>query len=229
MSENIPVRERIFREIISQTSSSNIEQMREYQLLLEYRSLQSYAPQGVYVLPKSSDIHTWCGILFIKKGDYKGAVLRFRIEMPADYPISGPQAYFTSRLFHPLVNIETGQVNLAPRFPVWRPRKDFLFLVLEYLKKIFYTQSMWSDSRYAFNQRAYELFTQDEEQFRREVYASVNNSFDSLSENQQDSPIRLSQFNSFHQKVLDQVKARDVDLPEAEQCENFMKWFKKTF
>ncbi|CAG9318216.1 unnamed protein product [Blepharisma stoltei] len=229
MSESLPVRERIFREIVNQANSNNLEQMREYQLLLEYRSLQSYAPQGVYVLPKIQDVHTWFGILFIKKGHYRGAILKFRIELPQDYPNSGPQAYFSPHVFHPLINYETGQVNLSPRFPVWRPRKDFIFLVLDYLKKIFYTHNLWSDSRYALNQRAHELFTQDEEQFQKEVYVTVSESASSLSENPAESPIKFVQYNSFHQKVLDQIKNRDPDATESDQCENFMKWFKKTF
>ena len=92
------------------------EESKELQLVLEYRSLRAFAPSGVYTIPTIQDIYKWYGMVFIRGGEYQGGVFKFRLEIPHDYPISGPEVFFISHVFHPLVSPESGQLNLGPKF-----------------------------------------------------------------------------------------------------------------
>lgn len=62
-----------------------------------------------------------------------------------------PKVFFTNYIFHPLIDSDTGELNLAPQFPAWRPRKDFIFLILTYLKKIFYFKDNWTAAQHVKN------------------------------------------------------------------------------
>ena len=99
------------------TNAEDSEASRDLQLIIEYRSLRVFAPSGVYTLPSIQDIYKWYGLVFIRGGEYQGAVFKFRLEIPNDYPYSSPNLFFISHVFHPLVCPETGQLNILPQYP----------------------------------------------------------------------------------------------------------------
>jgi ubiquitin-protein ligase len=211
------------------TSSEDSEETRELQIILEYRSLRAFAPSGVYVIPTIQDLYKWYGLLFIRGGEYQGAIFKFRLEIPKDYPCSPPAVFFLSHVFHPLVCPETGQLNLSPRFQTWTPKKDFIFMVLSHIKVCFHSYENWKDLKYVKNTNASTLFETDELQFIREVKTCIMASLDDLQDNNDDFPIRLKSFNTFHKKVLDEIKRPDRGSTPPEQSEAFMRWFKNTF
>lgn len=210
-------------------NTEDSEESRELQIILEYRSLRAFAPSGVYVIPTIQDLYKWYGLLFIRGGEYQGAVFKFRLEIPKDYPYSSPSVYFLSHVFHPLVCPETGQLNLQPKFHTWTPKKDFIFLVLAYIKTCFHSTEYWKDSKYIKNSNSSTLFETDELQFLREVRTCIMASLDDLQDNNDDFPIRFKPFNSFHKKILDEIKKTDKNSSIPEQSDAFMKWFKMTF
>ncbi|KAK2732513.1 hypothetical protein FQN57_002605 [Myotisia sp. PD_48] len=77
--------------------------LRKQQLRLEFTKLQVAPPNGVYVSFASNNPTLWSGVLFVQKGPYASAILRFKIQFPALYPDFPPLVTFSSDLFHPLL------------------------------------------------------------------------------------------------------------------------------
>lgn len=129
------------------------------EILLEYSALSSelHCPLGVYILPLQADPFServsqrfvwlprsltwsstaWHGVIFMHKGYYAGAVLKFTLAIPASYPSSPPTLSVQTPCFHPLIDPATTRVRLDGRFPKWRAREDFLFHVLHFFKSMF--------------------------------------------------------------------------------------------
>ncbi|QDS67914.1 hypothetical protein FKW77_008497 [Venturia effusa] len=72
-------------------------------LLLEFASLKYTCPEGVYVAITPGDASLWSGILFVRKGPYSPAILRFQVSFPSPFPASSPLITFSSDIFHPLL------------------------------------------------------------------------------------------------------------------------------
>ncbi|EED22263.1 ubiquitin-conjugating enzyme, putative [Talaromyces stipitatus ATCC 10500] len=99
----------------------NIPSLRKQQLFLEFRSLKHAPPAGVYVsITNPTDPTHWSGVIFIRKGPYASAILRFNIKFPPTYPELPPLITFTTDIFHPLIvplttyTFTTGSSNEAP-------------------------------------------------------------------------------------------------------------------
>ena len=46
---------------------------------------------------------------------------------------------FTSEVFHPMVDLNTGELDVKRKFPTWRGApKDYLWHVVAYVRRIFY-------------------------------------------------------------------------------------------
>ena len=93
--------------------NSKINPNRERTLILEYQLLQKYSPVGIYCLPKEgSHMSQWHGVYLCKQGIYSDAIIKFRMDFPAQYPKVMPQVVFQSQIFHPLVDPATRQLKL---------------------------------------------------------------------------------------------------------------------
>jgi ubiquitin-protein ligase len=58
-------------------------------------------------------ILVWHGVLFVRQGHYKNAILKFQIKYPKEYPTLPPTLIFLSKIYHPLVNLETGELDIS--------------------------------------------------------------------------------------------------------------------
>lgn len=110
-------------------------------LLDEYRHVSRNTPSGMMVAPSFHTLLEWHGVLTVNQGWYKGGIFKFVIHFPVDYPESPPTIYFFNRVFHPLVD-DSGRLDLSPAFPSWRSGRDYIVLVLSFLKKIFYKKEL---------------------------------------------------------------------------------------
>ena len=92
--------------------------LKDYQIMLEFRHLKLHAPAGVYILPSFDSLREWSGVLFVRSGVYKGGIFRFSMQLPRSYPANGacPRVLFQSRVFHPHVHPQTGQVDILSHF-----------------------------------------------------------------------------------------------------------------
>ena len=115
MSNNLSSSESLFK---NKADKANLDESRYLQIVFEYETLINYAPQGMFILPDIKSLHIWHGITFIRSGMYQGGVFKFIIEIPANYPLTIPKVYFLSSIFHPLIDQDTGELNLQPKFPV---------------------------------------------------------------------------------------------------------------
>ena len=64
----------------------------------------------------NDDIKIWNGILFIKEGIYINSTIKFQIIIPKTYPSNPPSVNFITKLYHPLINLETGELDLKVIF-----------------------------------------------------------------------------------------------------------------
>jgi len=71
--------------------------------LVEFSSLKYACPDGVFVTLTPGDPTLWSGVMFIRRGPYAKAILRFQISFPPTYPSFPPLVTFSTDMFHPLI------------------------------------------------------------------------------------------------------------------------------
>eukprot|EP00439_Symbiodinium_sp_Y106_P059131 s2917_g8.t1 len=183
-------------------------------------------PSGMYVLPCFDYVLTWQGALFIKQGLYKGAVFKFRLVLPEEYPDQGPDLFFTSDVFHPMVDPKTGQVELGSLFPEWRPGRDFAAFALPHLHRAFLRREYFSsNARPALNQEAKQLFISDPAQFAERAKACANKSLLHVYDNASGSSLQFTKGPAeAHDAILEHLKA-DPSASIEERKTAFVDWF----
>lgn len=84
--------------------------------------MQLFCPAGIYCIPNNQNIKSknnninkklgWEGVIFLKDGIYKNGVYKFYIEIPLNYPEICPKIFFTTKVFNPRIDYETGELDL---------------------------------------------------------------------------------------------------------------------
>ncbi|KAK4146801.1 protein crossbronx [Dichotomopilus funicola] len=82
---------------------SSLSSVKRQHLLTEFAGLKQACPQGIYVSLTQGDPTLWSGVLFVRKGPYAPAILRFHISFPDTYPSLPPLVTFSTDMFHPLL------------------------------------------------------------------------------------------------------------------------------
>ncbi|KAF9776351.1 hypothetical protein IL306_005495 [Fusarium sp. DS 682] len=82
---------------------SALPSLRKQQLLSEFAGLKQACPEGIFVSLTPGDATLWSGVLFVRKGPYCPAILRFQISFPDSYPQLPPLVVFSTDMFHPLI------------------------------------------------------------------------------------------------------------------------------
>jgi len=52
-------------------------------------------------------------VIFVREGYYKEGIFKFEIHIPQNYPSKPPEIQFTTKIFHPLVDISSGKLDLS--------------------------------------------------------------------------------------------------------------------
>ncbi|CAB3249960.1 unnamed protein product [Arctia plantaginis] len=108
-------------------------------IMAEYRMLQTENLQGIYVIPSYENSFLWFGVIFVRSDYYEGGVFRFTLTLPENFPDEEvPVLKFTSHLYHPAVDPNTGVLNLTEVFPQWDKKQHHIWLILKYLYSIFH-------------------------------------------------------------------------------------------
>ncbi|KAF2110683.1 hypothetical protein BDV96DRAFT_500756 [Lophiotrema nucula] len=84
-------------------SSPTLSSFRKQNLLVEFSSLKYAQLDGVFVSITPGDPTLWVGVIFVRKGPYTPAALRFQISFPTGYPTLPPLVTFSTDVFHPLL------------------------------------------------------------------------------------------------------------------------------
>ncbi|OAG39704.1 hypothetical protein AYO21_05979 [Fonsecaea monophora] len=82
---------------------SLLPSFRRQQLVLDFSALRGHCPDGLYVSLTPGDPCVWAAVIFVRKGPYAGAILRFQISFPDTYPDLPPLITFSTDIFHPLI------------------------------------------------------------------------------------------------------------------------------
>jgi ubiquitin-protein ligase len=148
--------------------------------------LQKYPIVSMFVVPTQlkpdlkSQLHSplsqWQGMYFVKQGLFQGAILKFELSFPLNYPKVKPTLRFLSpsHIFHPLVHPKSGEVNLDYDFKNWKPGKHWALSILHSLKKMLHLEEYFSLSReggskMAINKEAFDLFQNNFEVYLEKV------------------------------------------------------------
>ncbi|KAG8180123.1 hypothetical protein JTE90_012138 [Oedothorax gibbosus] len=143
----------------------------EYSLISEYLLLQKQFLSGVYVIPSAGSPLKWFGVIFMRQGLYQGGVFRFTLYVPDNYPdCECPILVFDPPVFNPLINMETGELDVKRAFPKWRRNGKHLWQVIQYAKLIFYK----IETESPLNPEAAELYAKDLELFKVKTSESIS-------------------------------------------------------
>ncbi|PRP78684.1 hypothetical protein PROFUN_13423 [Planoprotostelium fungivorum] len=176
-----------------QPTDAYSEYAREYRILIEYKYMVDRIASGLYVMPSLnstfgtllitpqhvSEIDTliavWNCAIFIRQGPYRHAVFKFDLIIPTKYPEFAPLVCFTSRVYHPQVDLESGSLNIQRAFPNWNHETDYLWQVLNYVKRVFYK----IDTIEPLNQAAADMFVNNRQEFQEEARKCAEESAES--------------------------------------------------
>ena len=187
-------------------------------LLIELKHLQKFCPSGIYIIPQSDNIKIWHGVIFPREGLYKDGIFKFQIQIPPEYPNSPPTVIFVSKVYHPLINKESGVLDLSKKFPKWEPIKCFLVRVIYYIQDLFYSE---------------ELIKKNDENISdkdiKEIQKCVKESIDKKFENAPDTSIKFSKYHRYHQLILDRILGQNKDMSTCDRIEDFKNWFMNNF
>ncbi len=183
--------------------------MRDYKLIIEYKSLKQNAPGGVFLVPSLDDMRTFHGFIFLRRGMYAGGIFKFQLQVPRNYNDKNtwPQITFTTFVYNPLVNPVTWELDIKSAFPSWNPQSHYLVTVLTYLKKIFYTKD-WNPSSAYLNLEAKMLAIQNPPQFRKLVEQCVEQSKLTIYDNLKGSTAVLIEEKPEYSKFRSLLKAK---------------------
>lgn len=159
------------------TSQTEREQaLRDYKVTIEYKHLKQHAPGGVYVVPSLDNLRQFHGVIFVRRGPFCNGVFKFQIKLPERYNGTNawPQIIFSSYVYNPHVDMETGELDVRTAYPQWDPHKHYLVTVLTYLKKIFYVKNFGDDA--IANKEARDLSRSKPAAYKKKVESCVNQS-----------------------------------------------------
>uniref|UniRef100_A0A8C5PFQ1 UBC core domain-containing protein n=1 Tax=Leptobrachium leishanense TaxID=445787 RepID=A0A8C5PFQ1_9ANUR len=131
----------------------------EYSLLAEFTLVVKQKLPGVYVQPSYQSVLMWFSVLFIRHGLYQDGVFKFTY----------PQLVFDIPVFHPLVDPESGELDIKRAFAKWRRNHNHIWQVLMYGRRIFYK----IDTNSPLNPKAVVLYEKDVQLFKSKVAESV--------------------------------------------------------
>lgn len=188
----------------------------------EFKLLRKFHLSGVIVLPHLSDIRIWDGTIFVRQGLYKGGIFKFRMTFPEDYPASAPKVYFTTTIYHPLINYKTGDLDLMYYFKKWEWGKHYAINCLKFIKNIFYLNDYYCVET-SYNPEAGYSYKKNYSEFRSRWIESVTESVREKFTNEEDSSLKFSEFTDFHSKLLKNLKERP-EKSENEKVEGFKNW-----
>lgn len=202
----------------------------EYTLLAEYNLLQKQMIPGVYVLPAAKSPLIWYGVLFIHHGIYEEGIFKFVMSIPQNYPDGDcPLVKFVPPVYHPLVNIETGELDIKQAFPLWRRTVNHLWQVLLFARRLFYR----IESSNPINEEAAMLYNNDISAFREKVKENISLCHEQLCNPIDDDPhsIRFTEWQpEKHENIKNSILC-SKEKPEIQPTKNAqssgLSWVKK--
>ncbi|VDM93759.1 unnamed protein product [Onchocerca ochengi] len=117
------------------------ELITEHIIMSEYALICRDPIDGLYTVPSARNKFEWFGLLFIRQGVYAGAVFRFTLHLPMDFPSTElPKVVFDLDVFHPHVNPATRELDLKKYFADgWKSDQHHIYHILLIVQRTFFT------------------------------------------------------------------------------------------
>ena len=75
----------------------------------EYEDFQNDPPTNCSAAPIDGDIYKWEAVIYGSTGSvYEGGIFNLMIEFPQNYPFKPPKVKFTTKIYHPNINLGGG-------------------------------------------------------------------------------------------------------------------------
>ncbi|OXU17506.1 hypothetical protein TSAR_014537 [Trichomalopsis sarcophagae] len=145
----------------------------------------------------------WFGVQFIRQGIYQGGVFRFTITLPQNFPDGKcPNVVFQTKVFHPLINYTTGELNTAWGFPEWK-RSNRIWQLVQYISKIF---TKLDTKMISVNDEALLLLETDFENFKEQAKKCVKDSLSVVYDPPATDDPHYITFSPYDSELHDPVK-----------------------
>lgn len=183
----------------------------EYSLMAEYKQLEKHKLPGLYVIPSAKTPLLWHGVLFIRQGIYQGGIFKFQLQIPESYPDGDcPRLLFEQPIFHPLIDPDSGELDVKRAFQKWRRGINHLHQVLLYARRVFYKIDITLPS----NPEAAVLYEQDLELYKNQVAESIKLCKDRMYDCTNTDDPHAIRFSPYDPSVHDPVKEQMITLKE---------------
>ncbi|CAC5412713.1 UBE2D [Mytilus coruscus] len=97
----------------------------------ELLDISKCPPPGISAGPINDDMFTWEGMITgPDKSPYAGGAFFVRIMFPSDYPFKPPKVKFTTKIYHPNINGNSGEICLDLLRSQWSPALTISKLLL---------------------------------------------------------------------------------------------------
>ncbi|CAG9860108.1 unnamed protein product [Phyllotreta striolata] len=202
-------------DLLQETRENDIQKLyktykQEYVILAEYKMVQNENVPGVYVIPSKESSLLWFGVVFVRNGHYKDGVFRFNIFLDENFPDSEhPKVIFYSKLFHPVINPETNELNLLKAFPKWCKASQHIWQVVKFIQWIFY--DMDKSVEHAVNLEAAEMFKNDTENFQKLAAEIVKESKNRLYDEPPVDDEHYLKFEPYVPDIHDKVRSEMIN------------------
>jgi len=151
------------------------ETLASHAITTEYSLLCKRPLDGVYAVPSSSNYRVWFGVIFVRRGVYMGAMLRFSLAVDDQFPDTNqlPTITFDYDVFHPNIDATTRQLDISRYFPDgWKSGTHHLYHTLIALQRTFFQ----FDTTNAINADAATLLRCDKSRFKSMAIECVKKS-----------------------------------------------------
>lgn len=134
-------------------------------------------------------------MIFVRNGFFKDGKFKFDLIFPPEYPTKPPRVIFKVRIFHPLVEQRTGEVDLKVLLnEEWNYLKDnMLYSVLSNIKSMFSECSLF-ETHSSFNPEAAVVFQERPQLFVERSLRSVEESIDQFYQNEPGTSLIIKKY-----------------------------------
>jgi peroxin-4 len=96
--------------------------MHRSRVIKELNEAKKFKEANILLTAKIEDCYCWRGYLFgPDDSPYKDGIFEVKINLPSNYPMAPPKIIFITKIFHPNVNYETGEICLDILKDQWSP------------------------------------------------------------------------------------------------------------
>ncbi|CAG9826301.1 unnamed protein product [Diabrotica balteata] len=188
----------------------------EYVILAEYKMVQNENIPGVYVIPSKESSLVWFGVIFVRSGCYEEGIFRFTIFLDEEFPDSGrPKVIFHTKIFHPVIDADSGELNLLKAFPQWSKLEEHVWQVVKYIHWIFL--DMDRSVEHAVNTEAAEMYKNNLQEFKEKAAELIKESKSHLFDEPAVDDKHYITFEPYDPEVHDKVKAMMINNEVQEQ------------